>query len=33
MLMVAEENRVVQRIDRPNGIRPLAAALQPWLKG
>jgi thioredoxin-like negative regulator of GroEL len=31
-LMVVEGRHVRSRLDKPNGIRPIASALQPWLR-
>jgi thioredoxin-like negative regulator of GroEL len=31
-LMVVEGKQVRRRLDEPNGIRPIASALQPWLR-
>jgi thioredoxin-like negative regulator of GroEL len=32
VLMVVEGKRVRTRVDAPTGIRPIASALQPWLR-
>ena len=31
-LMVVEGKRVRRRLEEPNGIRPIASALRPWLR-